>query len=51
MKELVVLIATIMLGLFLFNLIAGEQESSIYSAVKGVWNSEIRVRTLQDGTL
>lgn len=40
-----------MLGLCLFNLIAGEQDSSIYSAVKGVWNTEIQARTLQDGTL
>lgn len=51
MKELIVLIASLMLGLFLFNLIAGEQDTSIYSAVKGVWNTEIRTRTLEDGTL
>ena len=51
MKELIILIASIMLGLFLFNLIAGEQDSSIYSAVKGVWNTEIQARTLQAGTL
>ena len=51
MKELIILIASLMLGLFLFNLIAGDRDNSIYSAVKGVWNQEIRVRTLQDGTL
>ena len=46
MKELIILIASIMLGLCL---IAGEQETSIYSAVKGVWNTEIQARTLEDG--
>ncbi len=49
MKELIILIASIMLGLCLFTLIAGEQESSVYSAVKDVWTTEIRVRTLEDG--
>ncbi|MBQ1418942.1 MAG: hypothetical protein II418_05005 [Firmicutes bacterium] len=49
MKELIILIASIMLGLCLFSLIAGEQETSIYSAVKGVWNTEIQARTLEDG--
>ena len=51
MKELIILIASIMLGLCLFNLIAGDSDNSIYSAVKGVWNTEIRARTLEDGTL
>lgn len=51
MKELIILIASIMLGLCLFNLIAGDGDRSIYSAVKGVWNQEIQVRTLEDGTL
>ena len=51
MKELIILIASIMLGLCLFNLIAGDQDNSIYSAVKGVWNTEIHARTLQDGTV
>ena len=51
MKELIVLVASIMLGLFLFNLIAGEGDDSMYSVVKDVWNREIRVRTLEDGTL
>ena len=41
--------AMIVLGLCLFSLIAGEQETSIYSAVKGVWNTEIQARTLEDG--
>ncbi len=49
MKELIILIASIMLGLCLFDLIAGDADNSIYSAVKGVWNTEIRVRTLEDG--
>ncbi len=51
MKELIVLIASIMLGLCLFSLIAGDTDKSVYSAVKGVWQREIQVRTLQDGAL
>ena len=51
MKELIILIASIMLGVFLFNLIAGDTDRSVYSAVKGVWQTEIRARTLEDGTL
>ena len=38
-----------MLGLCLFSLIAGDGDNSIYSAVKGVWNTEIQARTLEDG--
>ena len=48
-SSIIILIASIMLGLCLFSLIAGEQETSIYSAVKGVWNTEIQARTLEDG--
>jgi len=49
MKELIILIASVMLGLCLFSLIAGDGDNSIYSAVKGVWNTEIQARTLEDG--
>ncbi|MCR4804173.1 MAG: hypothetical protein K5981_00770 [Clostridia bacterium] len=49
MKELIILIASLLLGLVLFTLIAGPDDGSIYSAVKGVWNTEIQVRTQQDG--
>ncbi len=48
MKQLIVLIATIMLGLFLFGLIAGHDDASIYSAVRQVWVNEIGQRTVKE---
>ena len=48
MKQMIVLAATIMLGIFLYGLIAGPQEGSIYSEVKGVWQQEIEARTMTD---
>ena len=40
-----------MLGLCLYNLIAGDANNSIYSTVKSVWQTEIHARTLENGTL
>lgn len=48
MKQLIVLVSTILLGLILFDLIAGPGESSVYSVVRGVWESEIDFRTMSD---
>ena len=48
MKQLIVLVASIMLGIFIFGLIAGPQDGSIYSEVKGVWQQEIEARTMSD---
>ena len=48
MKQMIILAATIMLGVFLFNLIAGPDEESIYSEVKNVWQHEIGARTMTD---
>lgn len=48
MKALIVMLAAIMLGLFLFTLIAGEQDDSIYSNVKRVWRTEIEMRRIED---
>jgi len=45
MKQLIVMAALIVLGIALFNLIAGEDESSIISIMKGVWEQEIQMRT------
>lgn len=45
MKQLIVMVASVMLGLFLFNLICGDQQTSVLSAVKTVWNCEIEART------
>ena len=46
MKEMIVLIASIMLGILLVNLIAGPQAESSYSAVKDVWMQEIEARNI-----
>ena len=48
MKQLIVLIATVMLGLFLFGLIAGRDDASIYSSVRKVWVNEIGQRTMRE---
>lgn len=45
MKQLIVMVATVMLGVFLFNLICGPQQTSVLSTVKTVWNYEIDART------
>jgi hypothetical protein len=47
MKQFIVLIATLLLGLALFSLIAGSEDGSMYSALKQVWSSELAVRTLK----
>lgn len=49
MKQLIIMAASIMLGLTLFNLIAGSSDDSVYNLVKGVWQSEITMRTMEDG--
>ena len=35
-------------GIFIFRMVAGPEEDSIYSGVKRLWQSEIQVRTVQD---
>ncbi|MGI6728144.1 MAG: hypothetical protein ACOX4P_06245 [Anaerovoracaceae bacterium] len=45
MKQLIVMIAMVVLGISIFNLIAGGDEGSIVSVVKGVWGQEIEMRT------
>ncbi|MBO4818815.1 MAG: hypothetical protein J5528_01640 [Firmicutes bacterium] len=39
MKDMIILLATIILGLFIFNLISGD-ENSIKSTLKKVWEEE-----------
>ena len=48
MKQLIVLVSMILLGVVLFGLIAGPEETSTYSVVKGLWESEIEARTMSD---
>lgn len=45
MKQLIVLMAMIVLGIAIFNLIAGNGEGSLLSSVKSVWSQELRERT------
>ena len=44
MKQFIVLTASILLGVFLFNLIAGSGSDSVYSEVKTVWEKELEAR-------
>ena len=47
MKQLIVMLASIMLGLALFGFILG-RDGSIKSALQSVWQKEVRVRTIED---
>lgn len=45
MKQIIVMMATILLGVAIFHLIMGPQQNSIFSTVQSVWNEEIEIRT------
>ncbi|WP_165445390.1 hypothetical protein [Bacilliculturomica massiliensis] len=45
MKQILVMLATVILGLFLFDLVCGDQPGSVMSTVKTVWDCEIQART------
>jgi hypothetical protein len=45
MKQIIVMIAMIALGIALFRVIAGADDGSILSVMKGVWEQEIEMRT------
>lgn len=45
MKQYVVLISMIMLGIYIFNMIAGTGEESIYSSLQHVWQQGVTIRT------
>ncbi|MBQ3107345.1 MAG: hypothetical protein IJC68_01890 [Firmicutes bacterium] len=44
MKQLIVMLATVLLGVSIFQLVAGD-ENSVKTTVEEVWQQEIRVRT------
>jgi hypothetical protein len=44
MKQLIVMVAMIGLGLILFNLIAGDEDGSLISVMSNVWEQEIEHR-------
>jgi hypothetical protein len=43
-KQFIVLIATVALGLAIYGMIAGPGEDSMFSAVKEIWADEIELR-------
>lgn len=45
MKQVIVMLAMILLGIAIFQIVAGEDEDSVLSTMKGVWQQEIQVRT------
>ena len=47
MKDFIVLIASIMLGLAIFGLIAGNDKGSIKSTLKDVWTKEVNIRNYE----
>jgi hypothetical protein len=44
LKQLIVLAATVILGIYIFSLIASEKDGSIYSIVRDVWLVEVSIR-------
>jgi hypothetical protein len=48
MKQLIVMAAAIMLGAFIFGLVAGPQEGSVRSVLRGVWQQEVDMRTMNE---
>lgn len=45
MKQFIVLCSTIILGITIFNMIAGPGEDTVMSTVREVWHQGIEVRT------
>ncbi|MFV0516296.1 MAG: hypothetical protein ACK5MV_02760 [Aminipila sp.] len=45
MKQLIVLISMIMLGMYMFNIIVGDNENSIGTSMKDIWAKGIEIRT------
>lgn len=48
MKQLIVLVAMITLGIFIFNLVAGPDDDSIKSNLERVWQNELTIKTVQN---
>ena len=44
MKEIIVLCASIMLGLIIYSLVSGPDPDSVLNTAKGVWEHEIAVQ-------
>lgn len=48
MKQLIVMVAAIMLGIQLFIMIAGNQDDSVFSTMREVWVREIDARNMNE---
>ena len=48
MKQLIVMISAIVLGLYIFNMIIGPQDGSVLSVVREVWVHEIEARNMEE---
>ena len=44
MKQIIILCSMILLGIFIYNLVSGEQDSSILSNIKTIWQSELNAQ-------
>ncbi len=44
MKQIIILCAFILLGLVIYNMIAGPDADSVLNTAKGVWEREIQVQ-------
>ena len=45
MKQIIVMVATLMLGIAIYQLIAGSGNGSIMESVGGLWQQEIELRS------
>jgi hypothetical protein len=45
MKQLIIMVAMVSLGLAIYGLILGDDEGSIMTVTKGIWQDEIDMRT------
>lgn len=45
MKQYVVLVSMIMLGIYIFNIIAGNGEGTINSSLQHIWQQGVLIRT------
>ncbi|HPO04273.1 MAG TPA: hypothetical protein PLV37_01995 [Bacillota bacterium] len=45
MKQIIVMVAMIALGIAIFKLVAGGDDGSIIGMMKGIWEQEIEMRT------
>jgi hypothetical protein len=48
MKQLIVMVSAIMLGLYIFNLVIGRQEGSVAWVVREMWVREIDARSMDE---